>query len=172
MPSALAIDELLALARQHSRAEFAARLPHRFLVVDEVLKDEEPVAFSTQAWTARKHPSRPAPHPRVFEIRKAPGNPYPDRIAVGRTRNCDVVLRDSSVSKLHAHFRLGDNGLELVDLGSRNGTRVGYRRLIPYEPTPVSDCDTVTFGNVSARILDAARLHDVLCATSGTTSPA
>src|SRR5262245_48740931 len=42
----------------------------------------------------------------VYVVAKAPGNPYLDRISVGRARNCDIVVRDGSVSKLHAHMRI------------------------------------------------------------------
>ncbi len=43
-----------------------------------------------------------------FEVRwiaKSEDSPYSDRFSVGRARNCDIVLRYASISKLHAHFR-------------------------------------------------------------------
>ena len=98
----------------------------------------------------------------MLEIIKAPGNPYPDRISVGRARNCDVVMRDPSVSKLHAHFRVGPMKLELVDIDSQNGTRVNGRALAPHQPQVVEAGDTILFGNVTTRMVDAHMLYDLL----------
>ena len=109
-----------------------------------------------------------APTAQTYEImpvQKAPGNPYPDRISVGRARNCDVVLRDPSVSKLHAHFRRRDDEkLELVDLGSQNGTRINSRLLVPHQPESVSASDQLVFGGVNAKLVDADQLYELLTA--------
>ena len=46
-------------------------------------------------------------------------------ISVGRTANCDVVIPDTSVSKLQAIIREDDDGgLTIQDAGSANGTFV------------------------------------------------
>ena len=48
-------------------------------------------------------------------------------VSIGRLDTCDVVLDDPTVSRNHAEVRRDGEGFELVDLGSRNGTRVnGY----------------------------------------------
>jgi len=48
-----------------------------------------------------------------------------ERLAIGRDAANDVVLGDPNVSRFHAEARLGDDQtVEIVDLGSRNGTRV------------------------------------------------
>jgi predicted component of type VI protein secretion system len=43
-------------------------------------------------------------------------------IIVGREDGVDVVIDNPSVSRRHAEIRLGDNGWEVEDLGSSNGT--------------------------------------------------
>ena len=44
---------------------------------------------------------------------------------VGRSANADLRIKDSSISKSHARFSLGENGsLFLEDLSSTNGTFV------------------------------------------------
>ncbi|TMK39161.1 MAG: DUF2662 domain-containing protein [Actinobacteria bacterium] len=43
---------------------------------------------------------------------------------VGRSRNCDVVLGDSNVSRRHAQLVPGPEGWAVKDLGSTNGVRV------------------------------------------------
>jgi FHA domain-containing protein len=43
-------------------------------------------------------------------------------IVVGRDEGADVLIDNPSVSRRHAEIRLGDNGWEVEDLGSSNGT--------------------------------------------------
>jgi ABC-type multidrug transport system ATPase subunit len=47
-----------------------------------------------------------------------------NRLAIGRDPRNDVVLADPNVSRFHAEVLRGADGAEVVDLGSRNGTRV------------------------------------------------
>lgn len=46
---------------------------------------------------------------------------------VGRSRECDVVLEDTGVSRRHAELRPDGNGWMVTDLGSTNGVRVNGR---------------------------------------------
>ena len=46
------------------------------------------------------------------------------RMTLGRDSSNDVVLPDVNVSRFHAEVVARDGGLELIDLGSRNGTRL------------------------------------------------
>jgi predicted component of type VI protein secretion system len=49
---------------------------------------------------------------------------------LGRSRDCDVVLEDSSVSRQHAQLRpQGECDWTIEDLGSTNGVRVNGRVL-------------------------------------------
>ncbi len=43
---------------------------------------------------------------------------------VGRSRDCDVVLDDAGISRMHAELRPGRDGWTVEDLGSTNGVRV------------------------------------------------
>jgi pSer/pThr/pTyr-binding forkhead associated (FHA) protein len=43
--------------------------------------------------------------------------------AIGRSRENDIVLDDSSVSRRHAVVEVAENGATVADLGSRNGTK-------------------------------------------------
>jgi len=45
-----------------------------------------------------------------------------ESIIVGREDGADVVIDNPSVSRRHAEIRLGDDGWEVQDLGSSNGT--------------------------------------------------
>jgi pSer/pThr/pTyr-binding forkhead associated (FHA) protein len=46
---------------------------------------------------------------------------------VGRSRDCDIVLSDSDVSRRHAEIRPQGTSWAISDLGSTNGVRVNGR---------------------------------------------
>ncbi len=48
----------------------------------------------------------------------------PGGAEVGRSRDCDIVLDDSSISRRHAELRPAESGWTIEDLGSTNGVRV------------------------------------------------
>ena len=50
-------------------------------------------------------------------------------IRVGRETDNDVVLSDPRSSRHHAQVRRGEQGLEIMDVGSANGTFVGAQRI-------------------------------------------
>lgn len=158
-------DALAELAQSSTRDEFVAKQPHLFLLLEQALAVEADVGFSTQVVdpvSLKRSTVRRPQNIEVLPIVKAAGNPYPDRVSVGRARNCDIVMRDPSISKLHAHFRIGGVRVELVDIDSQNGTRVNGRALAPHQPAQVANGDTVLFGSVACKLVDAAALYDLL----------
>ena len=42
----------------------------------------------------------------IAPVKKREGNPYADRVSIGRATNCDVVLRVPFISKMQAHARI------------------------------------------------------------------
>jgi hypothetical protein len=71
---------------------------------------------------------------------------------VGRSRECDVVLADSNVSRRHAELRPGPQGQWVIaDLGSTNGVRVNGADVAQGERRPLQAGDHVAFGTVDAR---------------------
>jgi Protein of unknown function (DUF3662)/Inner membrane component of T3SS, cytoplasmic domain len=66
-----------------------------------------------------------------------------ERVTVGRSRECDVVLSDANVSRRHIELRRGERGWAAVDLGSTNGMKVNGRRLSHAELEPG---DRITIG--------------------------
>jgi DNA-binding NtrC family response regulator len=50
-------------------------------------------------------------------------------VTFGRSRAAQVVIGDQSVSKVHFSLRAVDGGVEIEDLGSKNGIWVGERRI-------------------------------------------
>jgi pSer/pThr/pTyr-binding forkhead associated (FHA) protein len=57
------------------------------------------------------------------------------------------------ISRRHAEINLThDNHLELVDLGSTNGTYLNYKKLKPLQSYPVHDGDQIRLGKISIEI--------------------
>ncbi|MEM6730537.1 MAG: FHA domain-containing protein [Myxococcota bacterium] len=168
--------EYVMRSRGLSRETFQTEFPHPFLVVQHV--DDAPKSqwsFKTQTLSTtgiefvemlEREGLTIAPEAaryEVFPVAKQPGNPWPERISVGRARNSDIVLSDNSVSKLHAHFIVNDSGhMTVVDAGSRNGVRLGKKKLNASEPEKVRSGDTITFGAAALTFLGPAELFDLI----------
>lgn len=64
---------------------------------------------------------------------------------LGRSRDCDVVLKDSGVSRRHAEIRPAPSGWTIADLGSTNGVRLRGRSLQGIEQ--LRSGDTIELGS-------------------------
>ncbi|HYN91365.1 MAG TPA: DUF3662 and FHA domain-containing protein [Thermoleophilaceae bacterium] len=65
------------------------------------------------------------------------------RVAIGRSREADIVVADPNVSRRHAELRRDESGWHVVDLGSTNGIRVNGRRV---DQVGLSPGDRITVG--------------------------
>jgi len=73
---------------------------------------------------------------------------------IGRSPDCDLPLGDITVSWHHAELRRADQAWVLVDMGSKNGTRVnGWRADSGFT---VRAGDWVSFGAAAFRLADPA----------------
>ena len=66
------------------------------------------------------------------------------RIALGRSRQCDVYLTDANVSRRHAEVVREGSEYWLADLGSTNGTQLNGERI---KRARLSDGDVITLGS-------------------------
>lgn len=71
------------------------------------------------------------------------------KLTIGRASSCDIVLDDSSVSRIHSSVALLDGVTVVTDLGSRNGTYVNAQRID--RPTGLSPGDRLTVGGFCFR---------------------
>jgi hypothetical protein len=90
------------------------------------------------------------PHVPVLALSETEGT-----VTLGRSRDCDCVLAEPSVSRRHAELRREDRRWVLRDLGSRNGTRVNGVRLL--DEAEVCPGDRVSFGDARFRLGEAPR---------------
>jgi hypothetical protein len=74
----------------------------------------------------------------LFELKK--------RCTVGSAPDCDVILKDPSISGRHAEFIPAANGFRINDLGSTNGTFVNDKRVSQQD---LIDNDNVRLGRTN-----------------------
>ena len=91
----------------------------------------------------RIHYEGSAPHEnRVFVIGDKPG-------IIGRSPDCDWVVRHESVSRAHARFSRDEDGWLITDLNSKNGVRVNTFRI---REEPLRDGDRIDLGTAQLRV--------------------
>ncbi len=66
------------------------------------------------------------------------------RVVLGRSRDCDIQLADTNVSRRHAELRQEGASYWIVDLGSTNGTEVNGKRV---KRAKLQAGDTITLGS-------------------------
>ena len=72
-----------------------------------------------------------------------------DGMVIGRAADqCDFVIAHPTVSRRHARLRVAGEALQVEDLGSTNGTRIGEQMLKAGEPMTLHAGDKLTLGEV------------------------
>jgi hypothetical protein len=76
----------------------------------------------------------------------------PGGASIGRSRECDVILADTNISRHHAELRPGPQGRwTITDLGSTNGVKVNGRALADHRPEPLSPGDRIILGTLDVQ---------------------
>ncbi|MBW2463066.1 MAG: FHA domain-containing protein [Deltaproteobacteria bacterium] len=171
------IEEWQLSAIRMSRQEFAGAHPGFYLVKrPEILPPAEAsssadggaIGFLTASAVALVGTGDPTDEGFAWQWRIAPvtkklGNPFPERVSIGRAPNCDITIRLPFISKLHAHFVPQDDGtVDLIDQKSANGTTHNGRQLDLGERVNLTVTDRVLFGTLELEVADAGRLFDIL----------
>ncbi len=127
----------------------AALSPAREPAASDALVDggtrvfEVPIVSSPDVLIEVREPNR--------QPRRVPASGAPIRI--GRSPDCELVLRDSRVSRRHARLTARNGVLVLTDLGSTNGTRVNGHRV---SEVVLGAGDRITIGESTLLIESAA----------------
>ncbi len=66
-------------------------------------------------------------------------------VVIGRSPECQIVLKDFGISRTHAKVVVDDDGVRLVDLKSKNGTQVNG---VPVVEAPLRDGDRILLGKL------------------------
>ena len=97
----------------------------------------------------------------TLTIQHADGRREPLTIArpivrIGRDRANDIVLNDTDVSGFHAEILADAAGLQILDLGSANGTEVDGRRILDV-PQPLVDGSLIRIGGSRISVATGGR---------------
>ncbi len=101
----------------------------------------------------------------VYPLTKKPGASFPDRITIGRTANNDVVVADSSITRLHAYVKRVGGDWVVADAGSKNGSWLRGAALVPRKEQPLASRALLRFGDVDVTFYVAADLYAALGGT-------
>ncbi len=160
------IESYLTLAGSTSVVEFVAQFDVVFLLkrpLTRAMPFATPAKIDYETKLTKLEVDPYATEWRIVRVKKREGNPYPERISVGRATNCDIVIRLPSISKVHAHIvRQGPGSYALTDNAATNATFVNGRRVNAKTPTPLRVGDGVAFGSVDLEFVDAGRLYEIL----------
>jgi adenylate cyclase len=66
-------------------------------------------------------------------------------VVIGRSPDCQVVLKDFGISRNHAKIVVDDDGVRLIDLKSKNGTQINGQ---PVGEAPLKDGDRILLGKL------------------------
>ena len=165
-------DALRARCRAASAGAFAAEHPYLWLVRELRAAPGGDVSFATAfVPEGALRPGGEGLLQRVaqapadfgfFPLRKTDKNPWKDKLLVGRATNNDVVVRDASVSKVHARITQREGAWTLSDARSTNGTWVDGVQLPAGGAAPLRAGGTVKLGGVSCSVLDSEAVHRAL----------
>lgn len=95
--------------------------------------------------------------PTITFLEKTKDNAFQRRITLGRTANNDIEIDSPSVSRFHAWFVRDEktDGFTIIDAGSKNGTQVAGRKLVPKTPAPLSNASRLKVGQVELTFFTA-----------------
>lgn len=85
-----------------------------------------------------------------------------DRVTIGVSTTCDVLLDDASVSKRHAYFEELDGVWRIFDADSSAGTQVNNEPLEPGASRVLVSGDRITLGYVEMMFLAPEGFYDLI----------
>jgi hypothetical protein len=153
------LTQLAEAGARLGRERFQKNYGDAFLLLARV--GGGPDGFSAEPVTAVE---RTGPRTMMaYPLKKRPDAPY-DFVSVGRSPQNDVVLMESSVSRMHATLDKDGEQWRILDAGSRHGTKVNGE-LAPArghgQPIVLTSGDRVKFGDVIVSFVGAAGVLDL-----------
>jgi pSer/pThr/pTyr-binding forkhead associated (FHA) protein len=160
-------SDLVREAKQSTREEFAKSHPGFFLVPAPRIvraRAQAPTVPASRAALFRQSTGALEEGENAAPLKVAALRPKSETapVHVGRTDENDVVIVDATVSRRHAAFVIAGDRVEVVDLGSRNGTRVRGIQLRAGESQAVKSGDPIDIGSVHLILVDAQACWNAL----------
>jgi len=152
LPNGLSVASFTDELRKWGVEAFSGRYNHPFLLLAE--EPENPAdCINPRTDEVTNHEIRTAAKRKVLHsldtlvigLAKSDRNAFDSKVTVGRAKNNDVIIRSPEISKLHAVFAQGDDGVWYVtDMGSANGTLVNSLP-VGEKPVEVKSGDKIGF---------------------------
>jgi hypothetical protein len=98
----------------------------------------------------------------LYPLAKKPGASFPHRITIGRTSNNDIVVADTSVSRLHAYVRRDGDRWIIADAGSKNGSWLGDQELAARKERTLPSKAVLRLGDIDLTFYTAEDLYAAL----------
>jgi len=99
----------------------------------------------------------PPPRPVIWKLALVSGGTHTQEyeltgpVKIGRGSDCEVQISDPRSSRHHAIIRLVEDGYEVNDLGSTNGTYLNHVQLL--SPTRLQDGDLIRIGETYLKVI-------------------
>ena len=132
------VFDIVRQSLPYSQEEFEKRFPHPFLI--RITKSDPYQVYQGLNQTHEGLGKETGIESEfmqcpIFELKSREGEPAPDTVRVGRSKNNDVTLNYSCISKRHVSFQKDQNGdWHITDTESLNGTFLDSFRLVPNRP--------------------------------------
>jgi hypothetical protein len=151
-------EDLTKQVNATDRDKFIAEHSGIYLLLDPRSVSEAFGSVTYAAYLEEDEEARPAGRPKGISAHPLSGK---DKLNIGRAQECDIQINDGSISKVHACFVLKPS-LQLIDLGSQNGTFVDGKALLPNQPRALQAGMTLRFGVLPVDLVDGGRLYDLV----------
>jgi pSer/pThr/pTyr-binding forkhead associated (FHA) protein len=76
---------------------------------------------------------------------------------VGRSAGNEVHIPAEKISRHHARLLVSEDDIQLIDLGSTNGSFVNDKKLEKNQPTPLNPGDEIRFGDHSFELKETSK---------------
>lgn len=139
----------LAAQSRESAGDHNATAP---VNIEEILSREQQREHPTFLWVLPHGPNIQLPDSKHIVL----GRTGSRDVRQGSFVNLEAVgAAEAGISRRHAHLFEKGGQMMIEDLKSTNGTFVNEHRLAPYEPTPISESDTIRLAGIEAKIMRA-----------------
>jgi DNA-binding winged helix-turn-helix (wHTH) protein len=107
--------------------------------------------FAFAAETVLERDRAPASPEKIFQLVRGgvSSDLHPGRNLIGREDDCAIIIDSPAVSRYHAAIDIRGSAAFLEDLGSKNGTFLGNRRI--ESPVELHDRDEIEIGRALLR---------------------
>ncbi|MDF1666391.1 MAG: FHA domain-containing protein [Planctomycetota bacterium] len=145
------------------KPDFLRSFPHPFLLQLAHLPSKNQDDYFTMAADSSVEIAKQSDYLLcpLFLIKKTASTSFQRMIMVGRTKNNDIVLPFSVVSKFHCHFGQVRENWYIEDSGSSNGTFIRARQIEATKRELLDGCVEISFGkSLSFLFLSSEKMYD------------